>query len=379
MSAEHNRFAPEDAAVNQSNPEETDALSDYLSLIATYKVLTREQELRLGIDIKAAQSTYEWLSDISDNYDGSTSPPPKTIASIKKIVEKYTSCSMLIHPTEHNPNHTNGISQNGSRNNNQQIQAYTPKPEDITSALDLLKMGKRSYECLVNSNLKLVVSVAKKYHFDTPLLDLIQMGNLGLLKAAARFNPELGWKFSTYAVWWIRQSIEREVLNTAAFIREPIHFVSLRNRAQKAKNAHLVEHGAALTSTQLAEMLGVSTDAIDAVDMYSAHEPLSLDNPMSAENDDITWESSIPSTDYPVEDQAVQTHLHSRLNEILKNTLTERQRRVLELRFGLLDNKPRTLEEIGEIYEVTRERVRQIESKAMSKLRRHRNELKLFR
>ncbi len=350
--------------------EHVDALADYLNSIAAYKLLDSEQERRLGFDILIAQGAYEWLKDISDSLDNPVSSTPPYVATINNVVEDYATSSMLNRPPEDKPNQVYGTSPNTSVNGKKQIPAHTPKSEEIACAIDFLKRGEKSYECLVNSNLRLVVSVAKKYHFDVPLIDLVQMGNLGLLKAAAKFNPALGYKFSTYAVWWIRQSIEREVQNTASFIREPVHFVSLRKRAQKIKNTHLAEAGNTLTNKQLAELLGVPVESIDAIDKLSTHEPLSLSYPISTD-EDSNWEAIIPNDEVSVEDQVEQTLTGHKLSSVMEYCLTDRERTALSLRFGLKDGQSRTLDQVGILFGVTRERIRQIEARALRKLRNH--------
>ncbi|MGC9796854.1 RNA polymerase sigma factor RpoD [Fervidobacterium riparium] len=247
------------------------------------------------------------------------------------------------------------------------IRLLTPS-EERKLAQRAQKGDKRAKEELIISNLRLVVSMAKRYlGKGLSFLDLIQEGSLGLIKAVEKFDWSKGYKFSTYATWWIRQAITRAIADQARTIRVPVHMVETINKIQKIKREYMQEHGEEPPIEYLAEQVGKPVEKIEEI-LQATPETLSLETPVGEEDDssmaDFVADESIASP----KKEAIRTLMNEEISKLLE-TLNDREKMVIKMRYGLLDGKSKTLEEVGQYFGVTRERIRQIEVKALRKLR----------
>ncbi|MBS3736079.1 MAG: sigma-70 family RNA polymerase sigma factor [Candidatus Bipolaricaulota bacterium] len=251
-------------------------------------------------------------------------------------------------------------------------EALLTREEEVELAKRIEQDDEEAREKLASSNLRLVISIAKKYrNYGLPFLDLIQEGNLGLMKAIEKFDWRKGYKFSTYATWWIRQAILKALTNRSRTVRVPAHMKELSRKIDRVEEEYIQEHGTEPPIEKVAEDLDVTVEKVRRA-KKAAQTTVSLDKPLGEESSDsgvlgdIFADDNLPTP----EQETFDSLLKGRLKGLLNKELTDREKHILKLRYGLEDYKTRTLEEVGEVFDISRERVRQLQNRAIEKLQR---------
>ncbi len=336
--------------VNMSDP-----VRMYLKEIGKIPLLTAEEEVSLAKRIEAGANAQETLRKYKE---GTDSELAQAIALARAARDQLKNEEIAATLTDEQKAELRTV-----------VQAGQAAQAELKKLPDVIADGARAKEALIQANLRLVVSIAGHYNNRGMLyLDLIQEGNMGLIKAADKFDHTKGFKFSTYATWWIRQSITRALADQARTIRIPVHMVETINRLIRTSRQLMQEKGREPTTAELAQQMHLSEQRVQEI-IKIAQDPVSLETPIGEEEDshlgDFIPDDTAPA---PV-DAAFYTLQREQLNQVLDSQLSEREKKVLVLRYGLDGGRSYTLEEVGEKFHVTRERIRQIEAKALRKLR----------
>ena len=344
-----------------------DPVKNYLKQIGQIPLLSAEQEVELSRRIHAGAEAAHILQADRQKYGA-----PEYI--------KKNSARFSFEEDENSRSYTEDLDEDGEKSaedaeekadEEKAMEAVENGPLSEERRQELLKTrrdGLNARRSLSEANLRLVVSIAKKHvGHNLAFLDLIQEGNIGLIKAAEKFDCDRGFRFSTYATWWIRQAITRAIADQARTIRIPVHMVETINKLIRVSRQLLQELGREPSPEEIAEEMGMPADRVREI-LKISQEPVSMETPIGEEEDshlgDFIEDDNVPAP----ADAAAFTLLREQLDEVL-NTLTEREQKVLRLRFGIDDGQPKTLEDVGKRFNVTRERIRQIEAKALRKLR----------
>jgi RNA polymerase primary sigma factor len=331
-----------------------DPVRMYLKEIGKVPLLNAAQEVDLARRIEAG----EFSTALQQTIEDEEKPDPKRL---KHVVEKVW---------EIRDHQTTAFGKVEGIGREKIAKSYRPKTdEEMEGWLKRVERdGQLAKKKLIEANLRLVVSIAKRYVGRGMLfLDLIQEGNLGLIRAVEKFDHSKGFKFSTYATWWIRQAITRAIADQARTIRIPVHMVETINKLVRVQRQLLQDLGREPTPDEIGKVMGIGADKVREIQKVS-QEPVSLETPIGEEEDSHLGDFIEDSEAVVPVDAASFILLQEQLESVL-HTLSEREKKVIQLRFGLVDGHPRTLEEVGREFGVTRERIRQIESKTLSKLR----------
>ena len=359
---------PEIEEIEEITEEETvdpNALSDsygiddpvrmYLKEIGKVPLLTSEEEVTLAKQMFAGEN----LTKMGDYLKEDGKPlDEKAVEELNAFLNQVAADQVPVPQPVQDALHQ--VAEKGST---------IKQPDEILAEVQkTIKIGEDAKKSLADANLRLVVSIAKRYvGRGMQFLDLIQEGNLGLLKAVEKFDYSKGYKFSTYATWWIRQAITRAIADQARTIRIPVHMVETINKVIRVSRQLLQELGHEATPEEIADEMNMPADKVREI-LKIAQDPVSLETPIGEEEDSHLGDFIEDEGASEPSEVAASTLLKEQLEEVLK-TLTPREAKVLELRFGIKDGRTRTLEEVGKEFNVTRERIRQIEAKALRKLR----------